>query len=188
MKLKKTILSLFALVLLCGIVPNTSSAQWSIGGSYEIRDEEPENGFGVRIERNILQKLPLAKLAIRAHFSYFNEENQVENGVSYTSQITNYDYGLAGVGGVAVGPITPYVGVGLGSSQAEFNATDVELPGEGSDNNIYWNGFVGAEVSPIPVINPFVEYRFQSTKEFDDLNENVNPSGGRLIFGVSLSF
>ncbi|NIU01427.1 MAG: porin family protein, partial [Nitrosopumilaceae archaeon] len=55
----------------------TAEAQWAVGGSYEIRNEDPENGFGFRIERSFLQGAPLIDLGIRAHFSYFNDENNV---------------------------------------------------------------------------------------------------------------
>ncbi|HKK46636.1 MAG TPA: outer membrane beta-barrel protein [Balneolaceae bacterium] len=189
MKFKKITFPIFFIVLLVCATPQKMLAQWSIGGSYEIRNEKPKNGFGVRLERDILQKLPIINLGLRAHFSYFSENNKLDtNGATYDTEIKNYDYGLAAVGGVSVGLISPYVGLGLGSENADFNVKNASLPGEGSDNNLYWNGFVGAKVSPIPVIKPFVEYRISSTKKFKDLNNSVNTSDGRLIFGVSLAF
>jgi len=190
MKLKKLTYPLVLIALLFFSIPNNVLAQWSIGASYEIRDKAPKNGFGVRLERDILQKLPVVNLGLRAHFSYFSESNSVSlnGGGTYDSEIKNYDYGLAAVGGVSVGLIAPYVGLGLGSDNADFNVKNTSWPGEGSESNLYWNGFVGAKVSPIPVIKPFVEYRISSTKKFKDLKNNVKTSGGRLIFGVSLAF
>lgn len=192
MKLKNIILAFAALALLISAVPQTSSAQWSLGASYEIRNEEPKNGFGVRLERELLEKAPLVNLGLRGHFSYFNEENYVgRNSVEY-GEITNYDYGLAAVGGVTVGPISPYVGLGLGAST--FDATiedagnaqiDDENP---SDNVVYYNGFVGAKVSIIPALKPFVEYRLEDTADYQDELQNIRESNGRLIFGISLSF
>lgn len=188
MKLKKILLAFATFALLLSAVPQTASAQWSLGASYEIREVEPKNGFGVRLERAILQKVPVVNLGLRAHFSYFNKENYVSrSGASY-GEIKNYDYGLAAVGGVSVGLIAPYVGLGLGSTTVDLNKENASLPGEGSENNIYWNGFVGAKVSPIPFLKPFVEYRIKTTKEFEELNREVDTSNGRLIFGVSLSF
>lgn len=187
MKLRKVLFAIAAVALLVSAVPTTGAAQWSVGASYEIRNEEPKNGFGARIEREILQKLPVLKLKLRGHFSYFSEDNYVgENGQSY-GKIENYDYGLAAVGGFSLGLLTPYVGTGLGST-----TTDLQNPqgafSSGSESNLYWNGFVGAEVSPIPVLKPFVEYRFQSAESFEKLQNSVNHSNGRLIFGISLSF
>lgn len=192
MKLKKLIYALATVALLISAIPQTSAAQWSLGASYEIRNEEPKNGFGVRVERALLEKAPLINLGLRAHFSYFNEENHVgRNSVEY-GEITNYDYGLAAVGGVTVGPISPYVGLGLGSST--FDATiedagnaqiDDENP---NDSAVYYNGFIGAKVSIIPALQPFVEYRLEDTADYQEELENIRDSNGRLIFGVSLSF
>ncbi|SHG23201.1 Opacity protein [Fodinibius roseus] len=192
MKVKKILLGFATLALLLSAVPQTSSAQWSLGASYEIRNEEPKNGFGVRLERDILQKLPLVNLGLRGHFSYFNDENQItSDGATYSTEITNYDFGLAAVGGISAGLVAPYVGLGLGSETADLNFKDGDnLPeGEGSDSNLYWNGFVGAKLSPVPAIKPFVEYRVRSSKEFSDLNRDaIDTSTGRFIIGLSLAF
>ncbi|SMO52486.1 outer membrane beta-barrel protein [Fodinibius sediminis] len=190
MKVKKILFGFAAIALMISAVPQTGAAQWSLGASYEIRNEEPKNGFGVRLERDILQKLPLVDLGLRAHFSYFNDDNEISSeGVSYSSEITNYDFGLAAVGGVSAGLVAPYVGLGLGSETADLNIKNEDLPGEGSDSNLYWNGFVGAELSPFPAIKPFVEYRVKSGKEFSELNRDaIDNSTGRFIIGLSLSF
>lgn len=192
MKLKKLIYGCAAFALLISAVPQTGSAQWSIGASYEIRNEEPQNGFGVRLERELLEKAPIVNLDLRAHFSYFNEENYVgRNSVEY-GEITNYDYGLAAVGGVNVGPISPYVGLGLGASTFDATIEDVgnaQIDDENpEDSVIYYNGFVGAEVSVIPALKPFVEYRLADTADYQEELQNIRKSNGRLIFGLSLSF
>lgn len=190
MKPKKIILAFAALALLLSAVPQTSSAQWSLGASYEIRNEDPKNGLGARVERDILKSLPIVDMALRAHFSYFNEDISYENR-TYTTEITNYDYGLAAVGGVSVGPISPYVGLGLGSSTLDVQRDDlqgVNRPEESSDSSIYWNGFVGSKISIIPAIKPFVEYRFEDISNYEDELSDIQNSNGRLIFGISLSF
>lgn len=187
MKLKKILVVVATFALMFSMAPEKASAQWSIGASYEIRDEEPQNGFGVRLEREILQKLPLINLKLRGHFSYFSEDNYVgENQATY-GQIENYDYGLAAVGGISLGLLSPYVGTGLGSTTTELKNPEGAFE-EGSESNVFWNGFVGAEVSPIPALKPFVEYRFQAADSFDELQNSVSTSNGRLIFGISLSF
>lgn len=169
--------------------PQQGLAQWSIGASYEIRDKEPENGFGIRLERGLLGDAPVVDLRLRGHFSYFSKDNYAgEDGIEY-GQIENYDFGLAGVGGVSVGLLTPYIGVGLGSTTTDLK--DAQLPSqgnEGSESKLFWNGFVGAELSPIPAVKPFVEYRLQAAQSFDELQESVDESNGRLIFGISLAF
>lgn len=177
-------------IILCSLfmLPQQSQAQWSLGASYEIRDEEPENGFGLRLERSLMDKAPVVDVRIRAHFSYFSDENYVsEDQVTY-GKIENYDFGLAGVGGVSVGLVTPYIGVGLGSTTTDLRGAQISNGNEGSESKLFWNGFVGAEVSPIPAIKPFVEYRFEAAESFEELQNSVDQSNGRMIFGVSLAF
>lgn len=171
-------------ILLMGLalVPGQSMAQWSIGASYEIRQEDPTSGFGARIERKILKRLPIVDLGLRAHFSYFSDENGVtSDDVSY-GKIENYDFGLAAIGGASLGLVRPYVGLGLGSETFDIEYQDVQ--NAESDSKVYWNALVGAEVSPIPALTPFVEYRFQSVDE----PEFAPGSSGRMIFGLSLHF
>src|SRR5699024_798799 len=195
MKFKKLLLGLGTLVLLINAVPQQSAAQWSLGASYEVRNEDPKNGFGVRVEREILQKLPIVDLSLRGHFSYFNDENELswgdggENAIS--TDIQSYDFGLAAVGGVSLGIVAPYVGLGLGSETVNLDPKEDTDFGSSSDSKLFWNGFIGAKVKPIPLITPFVEYRVKTNKAFkiNDLNrDKFDNSSGRFIIGLSLAF
>ncbi|MEL7833839.1 outer membrane protein [Fodinibius sp. Rm-B-1B1-1] len=190
MKSIKYILAVVIFTCSLGMLPQMASAQTSIGASYEIRDEDPQNGFGLRLERGILGQLPIVDLGLRAHFSYFNDDISYENR-TYSTDVTSYDYGLAAVGGVSLGLLSPYVGLGLGASTLDVTREDVggvSAPEESNDSAFYWNGFVGAKVSPIPNIKPFVEYRFEDISDYENELNDVGNSSGRLIFGVSLSF
>ncbi len=162
----------------------TAEAQWAVGGSYEIRNEDPENGFGFRIERSFLQGAPLIDLGIRAHFSYFNDENNVSrDDFTFSQQIDVYDYGLAALAGVKLGIVKPYVGLGIGNQQFKFNA-DVE-GFDFNESSFYWNGFGGAEFTLLPVLNPFIEYRIANLTSTDDIEfDNVS----RLAIGINLRF
>ncbi len=181
----------FTIALL--MISGSTFAQLEIGASYELRDEEPKNGFGVRIQSGFLNQIPLVSLGLRAHFSYFSETNMVdETTFSYDKNIQNYDFGLAVVAGVKLGLLEPYVGAGLGSETLELTAEDFSNtppPGQNPDNenesNIYWNTFAGAKVTVIPLVKPFVEYRFSAR----DLQvPDIEDKTGRIIFGVVLSF
>lgn len=185
-------------LIIAGIFSASSFAQFEIGASYELRNEDPQNGFGIRVQKGILKKLPLVNLGIRLHGSYFSEENNVDPesaSYSYSQDLTNYDVGIAAIGGVTVGLLEPYVGVGLGTENYDRVISDVEgggpgnaVPQSGEENSMYWNMLVGAKVKVIPLIKPFVEYRYSSTNlekpELDDVNSQVS----RIMFGVSLSF
>lgn len=174
------------LVAACLMMPTQSMAQWSIGASYEMREEVPENGFGLRIERDILQPIPIIDIGLRAHFSFFNEENEFgTDNQSISGEFTYYDYGLAATGGVSLGLFKPYVGLGIGNNNVDFSSD-----GDGNDfddSQFFWNGFIGTELTIIPKLHPFVEYRFQQANEPDDIEFSTD-SNGRLILGLSLSF
>lgn len=176
--------ALFAFTL---IPVQTVQAQWGIGASYEMRDKEPTNGFGLRIQRSILNGLPVVDLGLRAHFSYFSETVDSYRDVPTSSSVDldSYDFGLAGYGGINIGLLKPYVGVGLGSENFEAVQSGTQNDFEFDDNSIYWNIFIGAEVSPIPVLKPFIEYRF--TRLFDEESFN-HRQNGRLAIGLTINF
>lgn len=188
MNVKKYFIAAIGVFMLASVTPEITRAQWSIGASYEIRQEDPTNGFGVRIERQILQPIPIVDLGLRAHFSYFSEENNVTSGgVTYSTDVTNYDYGLAATGGVSLGLLKPYIGLGLGSTTFDVSTQDFPTGDfNTSESSVFWNTFVGAELSVTPIFKPFVEYRFQQTDEPEFATDF--DSNGRMIFGLSLAF
>lgn len=186
MKSLKGTFSGFLILAACLMLPLQSAAQWSIGASYETRDEEPENGFGLRIERDILKPIPIIDIGLRAHFSFFNEDNEFNQGTQNISgELTYYDYGLAATGGLSLGLLKPYVGLGIGKNDVEFKGDDGSS--DFSDTSFFWNSFVGAEVTAIPKLHPFVEYRFEEVDEPENSEVSFD-SDGRLIIGLSLSF
>ncbi|GAB5409873.1 MAG: hypothetical protein BalsKO_22380 [Balneolaceae bacterium] len=171
-----------------------SLAQLEIGASYELRNEEPKSGFGVRVEKGFLNQVPFFDIGMRAHVSFFNENNNIsENGISYSEKLTNYDFGVAVTAGISVGLIEPYIGLGLGSTTLDIERKDFVSVPQGfeqepdtNESNIYFNGFIGSKVSIIPILKPFVEYRYSNTSLSDP--EVAELTNGRIIFGVLLSF
>lgn len=163
-------------------------AQFEIGASYELRDEDPKSGFGVRVQKGFLQQIPLVDLGLRAHFSYFSEENNLtQNSISYSTELTNYDFGVDVIAGVNVGLIEPYVGVGLGSATLDIKPQDVQgiSVEDQNESNIYWNLTLGSKVSIIPLVKPFVEYRYSNSSLSEP--EVAELATGRIMFGVVLS-
>ena len=205
MKLRFSFLFSALLMLVLFSIPETSNAQWGIGASYEIRNEDPTKGFGARIERTINLPVPLVNLGIRAHASYFSEENSLDVSgqqvsYSYSREISTIDYGIAALGKVKLGIVQPYAGAGIGGESLDVGYSDVQqnianTPEDQSDSQFYFNGFVGAELGPVPVVKPFIEYRFakmQEATELKDASQNtlstLSDNEGRLIFGVILHF
>ncbi len=192
--MKKLKVQLTGILLLAAAiaVPTQTMAQWSVGLSYQIRDEAPKYGFGIRVQRSILGKLPLIDLGLRAHFAYFNSENDVSGeGVTIGTKVAYYDYGIAGVAGVSLGFLKPYVSLGIGANTIDFESEQNNKFEGGSA--FYWYGSIGVELTPLPTINPFIEYRFQPVEEPGDVAEQATVdefwnSDGRFILGVSISF
>ncbi len=164
-----------------------AEAQWSIGASYEIRDDDPTNGFGVRLERGILQRLSIIDLSLRAHFSLFNETIEgVGDAQVITQELQSYDFGLAALGGFNVGLVKPYAGLGLGSENFEIIRPSVNESFDESSLN--WNLFVGAELSFLGALRPFIEYRY--TRLFDDdlFGDDFDyRQNDRLVIGISIN-
>ncbi len=199
--LRKLSTGFFGLLLLTLIV-TPAQAQWAIGGSYEIRNEEPKSGFGARIENTVKLPVPLVNLGFRGYFSYFSEENSVDpqnlQG-SYSQEIKNYDFGVSVLGKVELGLVKPYVGVGLGSSTTDLSYSDFENlqtePQGDSKSQFAYHGLIGGEVSLIPALHPFIEYRFTDYSgdlSFENaqnqVQQSLKESNGRLIFGLMLRF
>lgn len=163
---------------------NNASAQWSLGASYEVRNETPENGFGVRLERGILNSLPLIDLNLRLHFSFFNDESSfTRDNQTFSGDIQAYDFGAAATAGVNIAMLKPYVGLGIGSEKFDFEANDPSNTFD--ESNFFINGFGGIELTILPVINPFIEYRISGLTDAEDVTyDNV----GRIAFGVNLRF
>lgn len=185
-------------IILSGIfvIPLTitedAEAQWSIGASYEVRDEEPTNGFGLRLQKNIFSTVPVVDIGLRGHFSYFNETNSLtRQGATYERDFESFDLGIAATGGISVGLVKPYVGLGIGWDNStleiseNISGTTIENSEPYDKSDIYFNGFAGAEITIIPLINPFIEYRFSHITNREDVNlSNVS----RLALGISLRF
>lgn len=182
---------LLALLLTCIIIPfastETAEAQWGIGANYELRNEDPTNGFGLRIERQILSAVPAVDFGLRAHLSYFSDENTVSReSVTYDREFESFDYGLAAHAGVGVGLLKPYVGLGVGLDQSSLK----EEGGATGENrsfdevDFYLNAFVGSEIR-LPIVSPFIEYRFSRVTDREDIGlSNIS----RLAIGLSLRF
>lgn len=163
---------------------NTAHAQWAVGASFEIRSEDPTNGFGARIEREILQGLPLLDANIRAHLSYFNETNNLSiSEFDISGDFDVYDFGLAATLGINVGIVKPYVGFGVGTERYKFSPEIAEAAFK--ERGYYYNGFGGAEVSLLPFLKPFIEYRISRLSSMDDINfDNI----GRFAVGLNIRF
>lgn len=180
----KKFIYLFGIFLFFIPLHETATAQWSIGASYEYRNEDPNNGFGFRVEKDVLSGVPVLDLNLRGHFSYFNESTRVSRqDVQFSSDLSVYDFGVAAIAGVTVGIVKPFVGVGVGNERFKLS-TDAE-DFSFKERNFYLNGFAGAEVELLPYLKPFIEFRAGKLTGTDEVEvDNIN----RLAIGVNVHF
>lgn len=191
--MKKLLILIIGLLSTQLISADYSYAQWGIGAGVEIRDENPSTGVGIKLEREILSNAPILDINFRGHFSWFNDED----AESLIDQLSNtkvnvYDYGVALVLGVKLGIVKPYVGAGAGSEKYKeerstgqyFDEVDTTLI-DYSENNFYWNGFGGAEITLLPYLKPFIEFRYSKLVDTDEIRiDNYN----RIAIGVNVRF
>jgi len=182
------------------IFSTSTFGQMEVGISYELRDELPQNGFGLSIESPLLPKVPVINLGIRLHLSYFSEDNELtQQGLRYSEELTNYDVGIQAIVGLSVGLVEPYVGLGIGTERIQIQPTALQpfnvdsgvfdlLLSDKNDDNLYWNASIGAKVSIIPILKPFVEYRYTNTELGSPRFHQFDAKTGRIIFGIGIRF
>lgn len=184
--MKKILILLLGIFAAQFIFADSSNAQWGIGASVEIRDENPTTGVGLKLEREILSVIPIVDVHLRGHFSWFNDQD-VESIIDQThnTQVDVYDYGAALVVGLKLGIVKPYLGGGIGTEKYREESNTGILDNSYSENFFYWNGFGGAEISILPYLKPFIEFRFS---KFTDPDEISFDSYNRLAIGLTLRF
>lgn len=191
---KRILLLTIVPFLLLFFVPQIVLSQWSVAGSFQLQDEDPSDGFGIHIERELLSPLPILDVRLRAHGSRMGEDVEVSiEGNSLTQNVTAWDFGLAGIAGVSSGVLRLYSGFGGGYMRFESEAEDINLVapdlfdviGEVDDSSFFWNFIAGFEFTPVPLVNPFFEYRYISISDDDNFGFN---SVNRLSVGFTFDF
>lgn len=179
----KRILGIFALVLLFGVTDAFS--QTSLGVSYERRNDAPTNGFGLQLERNILSSIPVIDIRARLHGSFFSESADLtfEALTASAGTVQSYDFGAALLGGVGLGLFRPYIGLGVGLENWEFDGVQ-----NYTSNTHYYYGLAGLAITPIPFIKPYIEYRLASFDDVSAARKEIGEGNARFHIGITLSF
>ncbi len=191
----KTLSFVLLTILVAGFTYQQAEAQFSIGASYEVRSNNPTNGFGIRIENDLPLKLPLVAIGVRAQFSNFSEKNKITGtvsnpGVTYDQKLNHYNIGLMALAKVKLGLLSPYVGLGIGTNRLDVKNSGIgQLEGPKNKTKIYYEGALGAEATLLPFLHPFIEYRLQKNNIKGVVNGyEAKDSNGIWAFGVSLQF
>ncbi len=187
-------------VLLLSFVTTMVHAQGGISATYEIRQEEPTDGLGFRVEKLFGYDDDFINLGIVGHTSIFNKNITLKRTITDGSallfdqiDLSTFDIGVAVKVAANIPLVTPYLMGGLGfenySLKADARTGQVNVPAD--DRSLILNASVGMHLRLIPAIRPFAEMRFSqniSDYEFEQVYENLNVSKNRLAFGVQLRF
>lgn len=182
----KKILGILSMVILLGITD--AFAQTSLGVSYERRNDAPTNGFGLQLERNIFGAVPVVDIRARLHGSFFSESAELSlaglpDATAFTGTVQSYDFGAALIGGVGLGLFRPYVGLGIGMENWEYDSTQ-----NFTNNTHYYYGLAGIAITPIPFIKPYIEFRVASYDDVSAAQKEIGDGAARFHIGVTLSF
>jgi opacity protein-like surface antigen len=179
------------ILILISVTANSAFSQIGLGVTYEIRDEKPTNGFGVHAQIALLN-LPLVSLSARAHYSSYSEDNSLTiSDVRYNQEIKSSEFGATALVSVGIGLLAPYAGLGIGwqnfsveSALSEQIADEFNITADNEENAAKYFGVIGAAVSPIPLLRPFIEYRYAGITK-----DNLGPSShGTWVFGLQIRF
>lgn len=190
----------FLLPLLMGFMATSSAfAQGGIGASYERRNAEPKEGLGIRIEKTFGTSSEMVNAGILGHVSFFSnsitlEKNDTGSGATFErTDLSTFDFGLAGKIAVNVPFVTPYVMAGLGfeNYNIEVNESFNGVDFKNDERTLMVNGTIGVQLRVLDAIRPFAEIRY--SKNFDDYEfettfDNLKAAKNRVAFGVSLQF
>lgn len=182
----------FIIAFIVSLSAGDALAQLGIGASFERRNESPTNGFGLQLEFEMLKAIPLVNIRARLHGSYFSEESDFTlQGVQLGSAtVASTDFGAAALGGISLGILRPYIGVGVGSENWSFKpkANSSPLSIEREDDSFYYYGVAGVAFTLIPFIKPYAEYRLASYNSLSDARKEIGEGPSRFHIGVTLTF
>jgi opacity protein-like surface antigen len=188
---KQILITTSFILILIGFTANSAFSQIGLGVTYEIRDEKPTNGFGVHAQLALLN-LPMVSVSARAHYSNYSEDNSLTvSNIRYNQEIKSSEFGATALVSVGLGLLSPYVGLGIGwqnftveSALSEQIADDFNITANDEENAAKYYGVIGAAVSPIPLLRPFIEYRYAGITK-----DNLGPSShGTWVFGLQIRF
>jgi opacity protein-like surface antigen len=184
----KKLFTLIIITLAFGITE--MQAQKSLGISFENRSEEPSTGFGLHFQNDFTVVPMLLDVGFRLQGSFYSEEYDFgDDGLDIRAEDSSYDFGLGAIATASAGFVAPYAGFGVGYEffERDFgsNSTDTAITvQDGSDNGFYYYGTVGVGASIVPLLRPFVEYRYRGVTSTDFMPSKY----GTWAFGAQLRF
>lgn len=183
--MKKYILTSVLFVICLVFISTPVFAQWGLGASYEERNETPKKGFGVQLDKDLFESLPILFVRARVHYSQFSSQATLSfDDELVIGDLESFDLGVALIGGGSLGFISPYAGIGFGIENWDYKAIGISE----KDDTGYFYGIVGVSLSFIPVIQPYLEYRLTNYNDISAIREEIGDGNSRVHVGVTLRF
>ena len=193
---KFTPIAILAVILL---LAGDVFAQGGIGASYERRENEPNEGIGLRLEKTFGTADDIINIGIVGHTSFFSSTITLRSGengsgvIFSDTELSTFDFGGALKLAINAPIVTPYImgGLGFENYKIRVNSTFDGLDFPDDESTMVLNGTAGIQVRLGSAIRPFVEMRFsQNTKDykFEDTFRDLKASKNRIALGVQLQF
>lgn len=186
---------IYTLLLLLSVFCLAEVQAQSIGISYETRSEEPKTGIGIHFQNDYTVVPLLLNVGLRVQGSFFNESYTLrQEEFDLNTEDTAYDFGLGAIATLSAGFVAPYAGIGVGYELFDRESVVLDTPGtpadaigiesDDSDNGFYYYGTIGVGVSAVPILRPYIEYRYRGVSSTDFMPSSY----GIWAFGMQLRF
>ena len=193
-KISAILVSLFVLLSAQHVL-----AQGGIGASYEVRNDQPKEGIGLRLEKIFGDSESMINFGIVGHTSFFSntitlKHNENGSGLIFSdTDLSTFDFGAALKVAVNAPIVTPYImgGLGFENYKITVNSSFDGLDVPDDERTFMVNGTIGVQLRLINSIRPFAEMRFsQNFKDYDfeQTFDEIKASRNRYAFGVMLQF
>ena len=185
--LNTLVAGIFILILIGVDGFQTASAQQvRVGFNYTYRNAEPKSGFGIIIEPTVYS-IPHFDIDVRGFYnSLSTNDTRTYFTDTFNIKVNHYDIGTDAVGRFKLKFVDPYVALGVGY-------TSYKIMGRGYSQiktSFLYDGSLGLEISAIPYIKPFVEYKYTraTVHNAQILLFNPNNSYGQFEVGLNVKF
>ena len=136
--------------------------QWEAGGSFNLKNEIPEKGFGINISRNL--PFQWVTIGFKLRFGvdlYRSSEEEKQNDTKVKKKFLGEDYHIALIGTFFLKNFNPYFGLGTGVGHQDINQFD---------ENIFFIGILSGLKFPVTNwLHPYLE--ISSIKYFSSFIE-----------------
>jgi hypothetical protein len=178
--MKTFIRILFISFLIFPVIP--IFPQWQIGASFNFKNEIPEKGIGVNINRNLPFQRAAFGVKLRAGIDLFRQSGtETIDGRNVERSFKSEDYHIEIIGSFFFRNFSPYFGFGFGYSRININ--------ELNEGSLLFSLLAGLSIPINNFINPYIEIQaFNYFSDFDPALSGRDISSFQLRGAAGISF